>query len=287
MGGSSGKCVVVVADDFGKSSSVNSAVAEAHEKGIVTAASIMAGEEAFEEAARIARSSRLSVGLHVTLCDGRAVLPKWKIPDLVDEKGHFEKSPSLAWIKYSRAALLRQVDQEIEAQFAFLEKAGIHPAHVDSHHHIHMHPAVFSMLCRHASERRVRWIRIPSEPLTKVLRLNGRGALPVIEWTVFRLLDGFNRKKALRCGLRVADRVYGLSKTGHLDERYLLNVLSGAVRVIEIFSHPDSTTTAGRRELEALTSPLVRKGAVAPGIKLAGYRELSEDAVVPDTVSER
>ncbi|HYA85902.1 MAG TPA: ChbG/HpnK family deacetylase, partial [Nitrospirota bacterium] len=56
---------VVVADDFGSSSSVNHAVAEAHDRGLLTAASLMAGGSAFEEAVEIAQNRKgLSVGLH-------------------------------------------------------------------------------------------------------------------------------------------------------------------------------------------------------------------------------
>src|SRR5208282_4554305 len=76
-------CVVIVADDMGKSASVNQAIAEAHDKGILTAASIMAGGEAFDDAVQTALDrSRLSIGLHLTLCDGKAVLPHASIPDI-------------------------------------------------------------------------------------------------------------------------------------------------------------------------------------------------------------
>ncbi len=117
--------LIVAADDFGRSSSVNMAVAEAHDRGIVTASSVMAGGEAFEEAVQIAlKRSRLSVGLHVTLCDGRAVLKQSQIPDLVDRDGCFEASPARAWVGYMRRAVLSQIEAEVEAQFDRLDKAG-------------------------------------------------------------------------------------------------------------------------------------------------------------------
>lgn len=291
---------MVVADDFGNSSSINTAIAEAHENGIVTAASIMPGGEAFEEAIGIARSStRLSVGLHLTLCDGHAVLPRSSIPDLVDERGCFRKSPSRAWIRYSGSGLLAQIDREIEAQFESLKKAGIRPSHVDSHHHIHMQPSVFSLLCRHASRRGVQWVRVPGEPVSLIFACTGRGVLPLLEWAVFGIL-GFSHKKKIRLqGLQTADYVYGLSRTGHLDEAYLLKMVDafkGAgsdggnprdnVQVMEIFSHPDSGTAAGRRELQALTSRVVRDRMTLYGMTLAGYRELS-GGIVRNPAGER
>jgi predicted glycoside hydrolase/deacetylase ChbG (UPF0249 family) len=239
----------------------------------------MTGGKGFEEAVLIARrTDRLSVGLHLTLCDGKSILPRPEIPALVDSGGHFEKSPARAWLKYSRAALLDQIDREIRAQFDLLEKTGIRITHVDSHHHLHMHPGLFSLVCRNASERGVRWIRIPREPLSLALT-GGRGPASVVEWSVFGSLAAKHRKKAEIHGLRTADGIYGLSRTGRLNESHLIRVLDRVTRagVHEIFSHPVSTTTAGRRELEALTSPAVRNRIVSAGIMLAGYRQLPED----------
>jgi len=283
------KYAVIVADDFGSSTSVNLAVAEAHDRGILTAASLMAGGAAFEEAVEIARKRRgLSIGLHVTLCDGRAVLPCSEIPGLADSRGCFENSPSRAWMKYRHAGLLGQLDREIEAQFDQLEKSGVHPTHIDGHHHLHMHPAIFGLLCGHASRRGIRWIRIPSEPLSFLLRFPspGRGAMPFIEWVVFAVLGKMHGKRARDSGLRSIDAVYGLARTGHCDERYLLHIFDRAGSSLEIFMHPDSATAAGQRELVALTSDAVRAALAASGAVLAGYRELSSESSVPDGVME-
>jgi hopanoid biosynthesis associated protein HpnK len=283
------KYAIIVADDFGSSSSVNLAVAEAHDEGILTAASLMAGGTAFEEAVEIARRRKgLSVGLHVTLCDGKAVLPSSEIPDLADSSGCFENDPSRAWMKYRRPGLLRQLHRDIEAQFDRLEKAGVTPTHIDGHHHLHMHPAVFALLCRQASRRGIRWIRIPREPLTFLLRFPSlrRGAMPFIEWAVFNVLGKMYGSKARTYGLRSFDAVYGLARTGRFDERYLMHILSHARGSFEIFTHPDTGTAAGQRELEALTSRAARAALAASGAVLAGYRELSADKQIPDGARE-
>ncbi len=283
------KYAVIVADDFGSSSSVNLAVAEAYDRGILSAASLMAGGAAFEEAVEIAGKRRgLSVGLHVTLCDGRAVLPCSEVPGLVDSRGSFEISASSAWMKYRHVSLLGQLDREIEAQFNRLEKAGVRPTHIDGHHHLHMHPAIFEKLCGHASRRGIRWVRIPREPLSLLLRfpLSGRGAMPFIEWAVFAVLGRMHVKKAREYGLRSLEVVYGLARTGQCDERYLKHIFGRAGGSLEIFMHPDTATAAGRRELEALTSAATRAALGACGAVLAGYRELSAEAAVPDGAME-
>ena len=282
------KYAIIVADDFGRSSSVNLAVAAAHDRGMLTAASLMAGGAAFEEAVEIARKRRaLSVGLHVTLCDGRSVLPYSKIPDLVDSRGCFDTSPSRAWMKYRHAGLHGQLDHEIEAQFDRLEKAGIRPTHIDGHHHLHMHPAIFELLCKHASRRGIRWVRMPREPLSLLFRFPSprRGAMSFIEWATFAVLGRMHGRKAREHGLRSV-AAYGLARTGKCDERYLVHIFDRAGGSFEIFTHPDTATLEGQRELEALTSGVARAALAARGLVLAGYRELSAGVAVPNGAME-
>jgi predicted glycoside hydrolase/deacetylase ChbG (UPF0249 family) len=47
--------LIVNADDFGRSVSINQAVMRAHQEGILTTASVMVNEPAFEEAVALAR----------------------------------------------------------------------------------------------------------------------------------------------------------------------------------------------------------------------------------------
>ena len=273
------KYIIVTADDLGRSSSVNAAIAKAYDKGIVTSASLMAGEEAFEEAVEMVRkSSRLSVGLHVTLCDGRSVLKPSQIPDLVDQDGRFEKNPARAWVNYMRSSILGQIEAEVEAQFNRLEKAGIHITHVNGHHHLQMHPLIFEMLCREASKRGVGWIRVPNESLSVLLSLRSflRGVMPFLEWGVFRMLKAYNLKVAKKYGINAACHSLGLSWTGKLDEKGFLDLLGSSKGwVDEIFTHPDVSTEAGQRELQALTSAKVRDKLTSLGMEPVGYGDFS------------
>lgn len=286
-----GRYLVVAADDLGKTSSVNVAIAEAHDRGIVTAASIMSGGGSFDEAVQLVLNRRhLSVGLHVCLCDGRAVLKPSLIPDLVDSSGNLEESPVKAWLGFMRRGILSQVEAEVEAQFSRLEEAGIRPTHVDSHHHLHMNPPIFEVVCRQASRRGVGWIRLPNEPLSVVLhsRFSPRGLMPFAEWAVFGMLREYNYKIAQKYGLNVACNTLGLSQTDNVDEKYFLNILNRVRGPInEIFVHPDISTVSGRKELDALTSADVRRKIAHLGIDLIGYSGLPGDDVVLNSILER
>lgn len=275
--------LVFAADDLGRSQSVNEAVFEAYDKGLLTVSSMMVGGDAFETAVESVRSREgLSLGLHVTLCDGRAVLPHSDVPDITTPDGYFIKWPASVWIGLSRKYIVEQAEKEIEAQFDRLEAAGIKPCYVDSHHHLHMHPGLFGPLCRISASRGVSWIRIPSEPIRVVYGLSagGRGLISFIEHAVFGALISSNREKAASHGLRCAGHVYGLSHTGKITEEYLLALidsmsLSEGPFINEIFCHPDNATNAGQIELKALKSAAVAARLDSFAIKGIGYKNVS------------
>jgi len=62
------KKLVVNADDFGRSTPINQGIIQAHQKGIVTSASLMTDREGFDEAVQLAKANpRLGIGLHLDL----------------------------------------------------------------------------------------------------------------------------------------------------------------------------------------------------------------------------
>jgi hypothetical protein len=265
----------------------------AFERGVLTGASIAAGGDAFDEAVDVAmRHPGLSVGLHVTLSDGYPVLPSATIPDLVDGEGRFERSPMRAGITYwrLRRRIADQIGAEVKAQFDKVERAGIHPTHVDCHHHLHMHPLLFDIIAKEAGMRGVTWIRIPRESLSFVLRLHGPllDARAFLMWLVFRLLAGRNVQVARRCGMRTVNNVYGLSGTGRMNEKYLLALLprlAGAIS--EIYLHPDAGSPSGREELKAVTSRRVSDRIGVLGLVPVGFRGLSNSPVRLELVAGR
>lgn len=88
------KRLIVTADDFGLSVPVNEAVERAHCEGVLSAASLMIGAPAVEDAVERARKlPSLGVGLHLTLLDGRPVLPPDQIPGLLGPDGRFFSDP--------------------------------------------------------------------------------------------------------------------------------------------------------------------------------------------------
>src|ERR1041384_2733884 len=93
--------LIVNADDFGRSHSINQAVIRAHREGILTSASLMVNEPDAVEAIALAKANpKLGVGLHLTLLCGRCALPPEKIPGLVNARGEFDESPVRVGMHY-------------------------------------------------------------------------------------------------------------------------------------------------------------------------------------------
>jgi predicted glycoside hydrolase/deacetylase ChbG (UPF0249 family) len=108
--------VIFNADDFGYSAGINEGILEAHEWGVVTAATLMVNAPATEDAVALARSHpRLAVGLHVNFTNEAE-----RLIDLED-------------------ALV--CEAELRRQYArFLDLVGRKPTHLDAHQHVHRHP---------------------------------------------------------------------------------------------------------------------------------------------------
>src|ERR1035438_1607574 len=86
--------LIVNADDFGLSPSVNEAVIRAHREGILTSASLMVNEPGFDEAVKLAKENPgMGVGLHLSLLCAHSALSPEKIPGLVNARGEFSNDP--------------------------------------------------------------------------------------------------------------------------------------------------------------------------------------------------
>jgi hopanoid biosynthesis associated protein HpnK len=280
--------LIVTGDDFGLAVPVNEAIEEANRSGILTSASLMVGAGAAEDAvARARRLGSLRVGLHLVLADGRAVLPKRDIPDLVDEQGEFRSNPVEAGMKYFfKPGLRRQLEAEIRAQFQAFHDTGLSLDHVNGHNHLHLHPTVLGLILKVGRDFRLRAMRLPYEPPLPSWRASGRGLLrKVAGWTFLFPWIALLRARLKRAGIRSNDFVFGLNDTGHLDRELLLRILRQLPQgVTEIYCHPATRRCAEldrtmpgylhEQEFDALTSQAVKQAVATSGFQRIAFGEL-------------
>jgi hopanoid biosynthesis associated protein HpnK len=286
-----GKCVVGMqiilnADDFGCSSSVNTAIIQAHRQGVLTSASLMVAGEALEEAVTLARQTpTLAVGLHVVVAGGRAVLPPEQLPHLVDGSSRFPDSPLHAGLRYTFShSAKEELARELEAQFERFAETGLPLSHVDGHLHMHVHPTVFDLLLPLAARYGAQGLRLPRDGFLLAMGHDRRQAGTKALWALaFGLLG---RRCLLHLNgqqLTVAHRVYGLMQTGQMQEAYVIDLLRRfRGPTAEIYFHPSTLRQKEELgpnpdDLATLLSPAVRRTLEEKGLRPATYSTLSRE----------
>lgn len=268
--------LIVNADDFGRSHSINQAVIRAHREGILTTASLMVNESACAEAVALARENpRLGIGLHLTFLCGRSALPREKIPGLVNSNGEFTNNPAAAGFRYFFSRRLRdQLRAEVHAQFARFRATGLPLDHVNGHLHLHLHPTLFKILMQDASGLGIERIRLTFDPFWLNTRLaGGHWAYRISHALIFHTLALSARGTLERRGIRHSQRVFGLLQNARVDESYVLNLLARLPGGdSELYSHPSLDDF--KAEYEALVSPPVRAQVERSKIQLIRYQDL-------------
>jgi len=271
-----GRRLIVNADDFGRSNSINEAVIRAHQEGILTAASLMVNEPAFNEAVALARQNpRLGVGLHLTLVCGVSTLRPNDIPGLVDDSGAFSDHPVRAGVRYFLDGRLRPfLRREMAAQFQKFQQTGLRLDHVNGHLHIHMHPTVFSILRHHGREWGVKHFRLTRDRFWLNARIaSGKWCYRLCHAIIYSLLARHVRPSLKVQRIRHTTSVFGLLQSGRVTESYLMKLLPRMpAGDSELYSHP--SLDEFKDEFDALISPRVRKQTEDCGIRLIRYQDL-------------
>ena len=296
--------LIVNADDFGLTPGVNRAIVEAHQHGIVTSATIMAGAHAFDDAVQRAQSlpvagARFSIGCHIVLVDGIPLSSPAKIPSLLESSnGSAGFRGSLG--AFATTALTGRINpDEVEAeaitQIRRIQQAGITPSHFDTHKHAHMFPAILRPLLRAAKACGISVVRNPfgpgdGLPVARVAA-NLKLATRSLQMSALRSLAPSFRREVASHGLRTTDGSLGVQVTGILDLELFVEIVSRVPEgTWEFVCHPGyndrdldgvHTRLRGSREqeLEVLTSPEAKQALEKRGVQLISFKEVERGAI--------
>ena len=264
--------LVVNADDFGFTLDVNSGIVEAHRRGILTATTLMANGDAFDDAVRLARETpSLDVGCHLVLIGGRSLVTGKPLPATVAQLLH--------------ALVRREIPlyDELAAQTRRIIDAGIRPTHLDTHKHTHLAPPVLEAVARIAEDFAIPWVRRPFD-----FPMGALGAPRLTRWAsgALGLLRGRFQRVLAAHGCRTVDHFAGFRITGRVG-REQLAALAAALPEgsTELMCHPGHCGDALRRartrlkdsrerELEALIAPETRQALERHSIELVNYPQL-------------
>ena len=286
------KNLIVNADDLGWTEGVNRGIAEAHRNGIVTSTSLLANGAAFASGVELARATPgLGLGVHLNLSDGAPVAEPEAVNSLVNDSGQFDGGLESLLLRIAkRDVMLREVEQEWDAQIDKVKSAGIEPTHLDGHKHVHMLPGLFEIALRLAKRHGIGAIRVAHEASSLRAALSTgdeANTTTVLKQGVqargLKLLARDAREQAERAGISTADYFCGIAQTGEMTKdgvaRLLRNLPDGTT---ELMSHPGYVDAAlqnsptrlqasRQTELEILTDVEISNIVASQGIRLIDY----------------
>ena len=277
--------LIVNADDFGLSVSVNRGIIEAHRSGIVTSTTLLANGPGFEDGLNyLSDNPRLGVGVHLNILRGRPVSDARYLSNIT-ERGLFSRRLWSLVIKSSK-----NVIKEIEIEYRFqIEKVLKHTArvtHLDSEKHHHCIPSLFNLTVKLAAEYKIPAVRLGNERWVYT-----KNMLKLPFMLILNAFAASNRKKLRIRHLKSTENQIGINITGSMELGAVLSFLdklpSGTT---EFCTHPGYSDAAHTREtaefggfyidrtrekeLDILTHRSVKELIRQKNIKLIHYGDL-------------
>jgi predicted glycoside hydrolase/deacetylase ChbG (UPF0249 family) len=250
--------VIINADDLGLSPGVNDAVFGLMSRGRVTSATIMANGPALRDAAARSRQfPRCSFGVHMNLTDLPPLTGNKDLAPLLGDDGSFARKARDVPITPTIADAIRL---EWCAQIDRVRSLGVPISHLDSHHHIHTHAPLFSILKSVQSYSGITRVR-----------------------TTMNLYDPADPPRGGRTML-LKKRLWDLAlrwrppraRTSRLFTSFLIyhNLLPAVPRagLVELMTHPGSPNPEFQREERLLETPWESRSTVP--IRLISYNDI-------------
>lgn len=270
------KRLIINADDMGLDSGVVRGIIDLHQAGLITSTSCMTNMPAWPLAADYLREHPdLGAGVHLVFNSGYPVLPRERVPALVDSDGRFLNDQQI--LRSLRPGTTAQLRAELRAQIErFITDVGRLPDHLDNHCAIsYVRPDRFKVTLELAREYGLP-IRAPfgddlEEQVAVLARYND---LPpwLIRWQGARY-----RRQVDRAGIRRPNTfIQHFSMPGHRTAEYLLGVLDSLRDgwISELLVHPGYDDGWREQDLRALFDRWVRDRLRQPDIKLVRFSDL-------------
>lgn len=275
--------LIVHADDFGLTHSINKGIVDAHQNGILTSTSIMSNGSAFDEAIELALAvPTLDIGVHLTLVEESPLVSPAKIPSIVNNRGKLLTNAKEVYLRYLKKQLdMEHVRAEFEAQIVKIKSTGLPISHIDGHQHLHILPNIFSIVLELAKKHNIHAIRIPKEKIQRYMLRNLTNIRRVLELVVLNAYAS-----AGSTDLNCPDAFVGFYYGGNLNYRNLESVITHLPKdgTCELMCHPGASSDDAKYshwqyswadELDALKCTGIREQLNRQGISLISYRDLN------------
>ncbi|MFA5383176.1 MAG: ChbG/HpnK family deacetylase [Eubacteriales bacterium] len=280
------KNLIITADDYGMSLSVNNAIEECAAAGIVNATNLMVGMKFYESIVNIKKYfPKISIGLHWTLTAGYPVSDKREIPSLVNNDGLFWSYPEFRNKLRRRIISFKEIKKELLAQYQRYINICGEPDYWNTHQNVHIGFRIFDTFLDVASSLRILKMRNHNR-----LYVRPKGEITisasrrVIE-PVKRIILKYWQLNANRIDIKSPDGLITLlCEEDKFDLEYVFsNIVWRNKRLGELVIHPATLNdsvyfgniTENRiKEYNLFRNPQVRELALERGIFLCGFEEI-------------
>ncbi len=286
------KNLIVNADDFGLSRSINQGIIEAFRQGIVTSTSLMVNMPGFEDAlVLMAKNPALGVGLHVNFLRGWSVSQE-KGRDVLGRGEHFSDNIGLFLARIYWQGI-RCIEKECRAQIEKALGRGVRITHLDSEKNMHMVPVIFEMFVRVAHDYGIGKIRninedISSQPYSSDQRRPSLQRQLTVKY--FNHISRQNKGFARQYEIKTPDHFLGFLNGGAVTFEVFEEMLqSVGLGTTELVCHPGRIDDEWARpplqgehyyinsqrmaELKVLMLPGLKETVRGLGINLINFRE--------------
>ena len=215
------------ADDLGLDASINDAIFDLADAGLLQGASLMvAGPAVAHAIAGLRTRPGLKVSLHLVLSEGPPISPPSQIPLLVNAQGLLNLGfgqllMASIWRRKHTRTLARQLETEIKAQILIFQKlTGVQAIGLDGHQHIHLVPLVWRTLLELEPALRPVWLRTIREPwptaISNASWLQCLLSAGLLKWLILSLLSSALQPTLKRNQIATNSSFSGVLFTGHM-----------------------------------------------------------------------
>ena len=242
--------LIINAEDFGLSESVNKGILEGLLEGFITSASLIMNAEYCDEALGMIKKNKLTnVGVHLNLTYGYPLTKKEKVKSLVEEDGKFRYMCSMPFF-----AKYKDAKTELKAQIEKFYKSGLTPSHLDFHHYFYSAPEVYKAYLDLAKE-----YKLPIRSMTqRTQQLAKQKNLKTPDYFVSDFHESYNKYETLK---NICESLKGL------DGVCELMTTPG---YIDTFTSHETNYLAREDELIALKG--AKENGLFKGLKLTSFK---------------
>lgn len=234
--------LIITADDYGITPRISEGMMSLAQKGLVSQLSLLCNMPGTQRALDLAiENPKIPIGLHINLTEGKAL--SGQLPGLTSGNSEFYSRKKLFIQLISGRISITHLEKEINAQLERMEIAGISPAYLDSHQHIHIFPKIAPLIQSIAYRKKIK-VRSPIPS----------GKRPLTHWNhlLLRLLLQLNPIPKLLAKNASLSSIFDLNQSEvHLQDYLTLIQVHTGEQIHELMVHPYVRDLAGLQEVYA------------------------------------